>query len=156
MQLREIPPVLRTVWDDSFSCHLISKNISSLVGLMLFHRGVGLDDMISNVWQNWESDIRGWVFDVRISNVLHLPVMSKINSSSLWEVKRPKDIRICKASGFNPARDMNSSVLKGIWWMPWRLKAMKDVAGCDKPRLEVNTLWPGDFRMGKPTFWLLY
>jgi len=23
---------------------------------------------------------------------------------------------------------------KGIWWMPWRVKAMKDVARCDKPR----------------------
>ena len=54
-------------------------------------------------------------------------------------------------SGFIPARDMNSSVLKGIWWMPWQLKAMKDVAGCDKPRWEVNTLWPADVRMGKPT-----
>ena len=23
---------------------------------------------------------------------------------------------------------------KGIWWMPWRLEAMKDVARCEKPR----------------------
>ena len=23
--------------------------------------------------------------------------------------------------------------VKGIWWMPWRLEAMKDVALCDKP-----------------------
>jgi hypothetical protein len=22
---------------------------------------------------------------------------------------------------------------KGIWWMPWRQEAMKDVARCDKP-----------------------
>jgi hypothetical protein len=22
---------------------------------------------------------------------------------------------------------------KGIWWMPWRREAMKDVARCDKP-----------------------
>ena len=22
---------------------------------------------------------------------------------------------------------------KGIWWMPWRVEAMKDVARCDKP-----------------------
>ncbi len=21
---------------------------------------------------------------------------------------------------------------KGIWWMPWRMKAMKGVIGCDK------------------------
>ena len=26
-------------------------------------------------------------------------------------------------------RDLNSSVLKGIWWMPWQSEAMKDVAG---------------------------
>jgi hypothetical protein len=25
-------------------------------------------------------------------------------------------------------------VSKGTWWMPWRQEAMKDVAGCDKPR----------------------
>jgi len=29
----------------------------------------------------------------------------------------------------------NSSVNKSIWWMPWRMKAMKDVIGCDKLRL---------------------
>ena len=23
---------------------------------------------------------------------------------------------------------------KRIWWMPWQLKAMKDVVACDKPR----------------------
>ncbi len=23
---------------------------------------------------------------------------------------------------------------KGVRWMPWRREAMKDVAGCDKPR----------------------
>ncbi len=22
---------------------------------------------------------------------------------------------------------------KGIWWMPWRIEAMKDVVGCEKP-----------------------
>ena len=27
---------------------------------------------------------------------------------------------------------------KGIWWMPWRIEAMKDVARCDKPRLVVS------------------
>ena len=42
-------------------------------------------------------------------------------------------------SGFIPARDLNSSVLKGIWWMPRRSEAKKDVAGCDKLRLGVNT-----------------
>lgn len=27
---------------------------------------------------------------------------------------------------------------KGIWWMPWCWKAMKDVIDCDKPRGIVN------------------
>ena len=35
--------------------------------------------------------------------------------------------------------------------MPWHKEAMKDVARCDKPRLAVSRLLPGDFRMGKPT-----
>ena len=25
-------------------------------------------------------------------------------------------------------------VIKGVWRMPWLLKPMKDVIGCDKPR----------------------
>ena len=29
---------------------------------------------------------------------------------------------------------------KGIWWMPWRTEAMKDVARCDKPRGGASTL----------------
>jgi len=29
---------------------------------------------------------------------------------------------------------------KGIRWMPWRRKAMKDVTGCDKPRVAANKL----------------
>ena len=28
---------------------------------------------------------------------------------------------------------------KGIWWMPWRLEAMKDVARCEKPRGGAST-----------------
>ena len=35
--------------------------------------------------------------------------------------------------------------------MSWDQEAMKDVARCDKPRLAVSRLLPGDFRMGKPT-----
>ena len=27
---------------------------------------------------------------------------------------------------------------KGIWWMPWRQEAMKDVIGCEKPRGAAN------------------
>ena len=37
---------------------------------------------------------------------------------------------------------------KGIWWMPWRLKAMKDVVSCDKPRGGANNCRSGDLRMG--------
>jgi len=25
---------------------------------------------------------------------------------------------------------------KGVWWMPRHFRTMKDVAGCDKPRLD--------------------
>ena len=33
---------------------------------------------------------------------------------------------------------------KGIWWMPWRMEAMKDVLGCEKPGLGAkNLLTPG-------------
>ena len=31
-------------------------------------------------------------------------------------------------------------VIKGIWWMPWHMKAMKDVVSCDKPRVGANNL----------------
>ena len=83
--------------------------------------------------------------------------LCKSNDLSVREFKRPGHVQkmfiTCSGdncSGFIPARDLNSSVLKGIWWMPWQSEAMKDVAGCDKPRWEVNTLWPADVRMGKP------
>ena len=35
-----------------------------------------------------------------------------------------------------PVRDGWAGIkrLKGIWWMPWRREAMKDVARCEKPR----------------------
>ena len=39
---------------------------------------------------------------------------------------------------------------KSIWWMPWHVQAMKDVARCDKRRGVVSKLWSGDFRMGNP------
>ncbi len=29
---------------------------------------------------------------------------------------------------------------KGIWWMPWRREAMKDVARCEKPGGGASTL----------------
>ena len=41
---------------------------------------------------------------------------------------------------------------KSIWWMPWRIEAMKDVLRCDKRRLAAKKLWSDDFRMGKPGY----
>ena len=40
--------------------------------------------------------------------------------------------------GFISARGINSSVLKGVWWMPWQSEAMKDVVRCEKLRLGAN------------------
>jgi hypothetical protein len=39
---------------------------------------------------------------------------------------------------------------KGIWWMPWRLEAMKDVVSCEKLRGGANNHRSGDLRMGQP------
>ena len=41
---------------------------------------------------------------------------------------------------------------KSIWWMPWRIEAMKDVLRCDKRRGAAKKLWSDDFRMGKPDY----
>ena len=41
-------------------------------------------------------------------------------------------------------------VIKGIWWMPWHMKTMKDVVSCDKPRVSANNFRSEDFRMGQP------
>ncbi len=30
--------------------------------------------------------------------------------------------------------------MKGVWWMPWRQEAMKDVVRCDKPWGAANRL----------------
>ena len=39
---------------------------------------------------------------------------------------------------------------KGVRWMPWHMKAMKDVVSCEKPREGANSLRSGDVRMGQP------
>ena len=39
---------------------------------------------------------------------------------------------------------------KGVRWMPWHEKAMKDVISCDKPRGAASKHRSGDVRMGKP------
>ena len=44
---------------------------------------------------------------------------------------------------------------KSIWWMPWRIEAMKDVLRCDKRRLAAKKLWSDDFRMGKPGYFIV-
>ena len=43
-------------------------------------------------------------------------------------------------------------VNKRIWWMPWQLKAMKDVATCDKPRRAGTGFDPRISEWGNPTF----
>ena len=40
---------------------------------------------------------------------------------------------------------------KGIWWMPWRLEAKKDVALCEKSRGDESNLWSVNIWMGEPT-----
>ena len=44
-----------------------------------------------------------------------------------------------------------SQATKSHWWMIWRLKAMKDVASCDKHGGGANSLWFRDVRMGQPS-----
>ena len=36
--------------------------------------------------------------------------------------------------------DIKIKYKKGIWWMPWRQEAMKDVIGCEKLRGAANRL----------------
>jgi hypothetical protein len=45
----------------------------------------------------------------------------------------------------------NGQGSKGIWWMPWHQAAMKDAAGCEKPRGAASEHRSVDFRMGKPS-----
>ena len=42
---------------------------------------------------------------------------------------------------------------KGVWWMPRRQEAKKDVASCEKPRGAASELRSVDVRMGEPTWW---
>ena len=51
-----------------------------------------------------------------------------------------------------PFVELYGQVNKRFRWMPWQLKAMKDVVACDKLRgVGKQTLLPVDFRMGKPS-----
>ena len=60
----------------------------------------------------------------------------KPNLAKLYIYAETFNRRTCS---FTAVRGLFSSVLKGIWWMPWRSEAMKDVIGCDKPRRGANT-----------------
>ena len=52
------------------------------------------------------------------------------NCSEQWEYVQA--LSICAFGvGLTPARFIKQE--KGIWWMPRRQEAMKDVALCDKP-----------------------
>ena len=51
---------------------------------------------------------------------------------------------------FRESQTFLDQATKGVRWMPWRWKAMKDVVSCDKPRLAAASL-TGDVRMGKPS-----
>ena len=42
--------------------------------------------------------------------------------------------------GLSLRMSVNLKYKKGIWWMPWRVKAMKDVVRCDKLRGAANKL----------------
>ena len=42
--------------------------------------------------------------------------------------------RLYQARVRKHALDYMVKRIKCIWWMPWQLKAMKDVVACDKPR----------------------
>ena len=73
-------------------------------------------------------------------------------NGSVWQFQGA-----CSADGERTTKDppplsggarLRGQVTKGARWMPWRRKAMKDVADCDKPRGAVSRLRSGDFRMG--------
>ena len=55
-------------------------------------------------------------------------------SSRETELKRPRGLSL-RTTSFAIKRKV-----KGIWWMPWRQEAMKDVARCDKPGGEASAL----------------
>ena len=46
---------------------------------------------------------------------------------------------VCSCT-FKTEQDSNFNIkqIKSIWWMPWRKRPMKDVVGCDKPRVAVK------------------
>ena len=57
----------------------------------------------------------------------------RYDSFSLWEKRR--GYFSLGVTGFRWIKRF-----KGIWWMPWRTEAKKDVARCEKPRGGASTL----------------
>jgi hypothetical protein len=59
-----------------------------------------------------------------------------VRESELWkgELSAQKNFREPSKRGGDVPGKFYGQATKGVWWMPWRQKAMKDVASCDKPR----------------------
>ena len=47
-------------------------------------------------------------------------------------------------------RGLKDQAKEGAWGMPWYQEPKKDVASCEKPRGDANSLRSVDVRMGKP------
>ncbi len=54
-------------------------------------------------------------------------------------------------SDINISHMLRKKEEKNTRGMPWHLKATKDVASCDKLRVDASSLRSEDFRMGQPT-----
>ena len=87
-----------------------------------------------------------------IRSAVEFESQSFFHNGSVWQFQGA-----CSADGERTTKDppplsggarLRGQVTKGARWMPWRRKAMKDVADCDKPRGAVSRLRSGDFRMG--------
>ena len=56
----------------------------------------------------------------------------------------------CYSKFADASHELEGQATKGVWWMPWRWKAMKDVVSCDKPRLAAASVYPGMSEWGNP------
>ena len=61
-----------------------------------------------------------------------------VRESELWKEEKgelsARDYREQASRGGDVPGKFYGQATKGVWWMPWRQKAKKDVASCDKPR----------------------
>ena len=75
------------------------------------------------MWRAGDSSFDS-VVDSLVSVAVHEPSVARANAGiaacAVWSCVR------CAGGGCEES--------KGIWWMPWRQEAMKDVARCEKPR----------------------